>query len=147
MAMGKGFSQSTSNFPLSIIPRKLHLRLRLHVIITKTNGRSLGTFQTTMLIWESDNIWQISTAAFFPLLQGVNFRGYVVAHNNCVWKGGCWRLPSLLDLSYIIDVGNANTFRNSLYIANFRGQISTGHTCRWKQCSSCPKGFRCHCKM
>jgi hypothetical protein len=31
----------------------------------------------------------------------------------------CWRLHTLLDLCYSIDVGNADTFRNSLYIANF----------------------------
>jgi hypothetical protein len=137
--MGKGFSHSTSDFPLSIIQRELHFRLRLHVIITKTNGRSLGTFQTAMLFCESENIGQISTATLFFLLQSVHFRSYIIAHNNYVWKGGCWRLPSLLDLSYSIVVRNVDTFRNSLYLANFRDQFSTGHSCRWKQCSSCPK--------
>jgi hypothetical protein len=139
--MGKGFSQSTSDFPLSIIPREFHFRLRLHVITTKTDRRSLGTFQTAMLFWESENIGQISTATLFFLLQSVDFRSYVVAHNNYVWKMGCWRLPSLLDLSYSIDVGNVDTFRNSLYLANFRDLFSTGHSCRWKQCLSCPKYF------
>jgi hypothetical protein len=85
--------------------------------------------------------------SLFFLLQGVDFRGYIVAHNNYVWKEGYWKLPSWLDLSYSIDVRNADTFRNTLYIANFRGQVSTGHTFRWKQCSSCPKGVICRCKM
>jgi hypothetical protein len=91
MAGGQGFSQSTSNFPLSIIPRKLRFRRHLHVTFTKTNERNLGTFRALSGIGEH---WTEKDGHFFSLLQGVDFRVYIVAHNNYVWKGGYWRPPS-----------------------------------------------------
>jgi len=47
------FLLSTSVSAVSIIPPMLHTHLYLHVALTRTNGRCLGTLQKAMLFWKS----------------------------------------------------------------------------------------------
>jgi hypothetical protein len=64
---GTGFSPSTSVSPVSIIPPMLHTRLQLHVVLTRTNRRSLEAFQQAMFV-------QISGALYRPVVSYLFFR-------------------------------------------------------------------------
>jgi len=148
MAMGKGFFQGTSKFPSQYHSTKAPFSSSSARYYYQDKRAKPGNLPNSNALLGIGEHLTDKYDRFFSLLQSVDFRGYVVAHNNYVWKGGLvLEASSLLDLSYSVDVGSADTFRNSLYIGNFRSKVSTGHTCRWKQCSSCPNGFRCRCKM
>ena len=55
-AFGQVFLRVLSFSSVSIIPPLLHTNLHLHAVLTRTKGRSLGTFQKAMLPQKSKRI-------------------------------------------------------------------------------------------
>ena len=66
VALGQVSPPSTLQFPVSTIPPTLDTHLHLHVALSRTNRRSLRTFQKAMLFQKSGSIGQSFTVTFFP---------------------------------------------------------------------------------
>jgi len=80
MAMGKGFSQSTSNFPLSIIPHstKGPFSSSSARYYYRDKRAKPGNLPNSNALLGIGKHWTDKYGHFFSLLQSVDFRGYVV---------------------------------------------------------------------
>ena len=93
----------TSVSPVSIIPPMLHAHLHLHFSLTRTTGRSLGTFQKAMLLRKSE-----STVTIVDQFQGDDRQLSVITRlfQSCTYFCTQGRTPLPRGVYYNLNIPN-----------------------------------------